>query len=149
MSQQQNIESRESLKDSNDGMLTRGGHEVPLRPDRLFACSGRGVLGTITEYRYGFPARVGLDLECGTPIHQCWVLSSLDSNMPDSFWLLLAFPDSSLVLQIAEDLSAAPELPPDMNPLDMSSKTLSAAETDGLVIQVTTSSIVVVNNGHR
>ncbi|KAI0161771.1 hypothetical protein GGR52DRAFT_139356 [Hypoxylon sp. FL1284] len=119
------------------------GGEVPLRPDKVFACSGRGITGAIVEFRYGVQARIGLDLTYSSNIRHCWAVSNLGGS-DDGFYLLLALLDGSTVLHLSSDLSEASEKDNDTVPYDLSSTTLAAQETSGAIVQVTVNYITIV-----
>ncbi|CAJ2514245.1 Uu.00g023640.m01.CDS01 [Anthostomella pinea] len=109
------------------------------RPDRVFACSGRGTSGAIIELRYGIEAKIGLDLTYISPIKQCWALPTCyDDTLDDGFFMLLGLPDSSAILHVSQDLSDVSERAQSAVKLDLSSATLAAYEGDGIVVQITT-----------
>ncbi|KAH8681028.1 mono-functional DNA-alkylating methyl methanesulfonate N-term-domain-containing protein [Xylariales sp. PMI_506] len=115
-----------------------------LVPDRIFACSGRGKSGTIAEYRHGVEAKIGLQMDCGVPIRQCWAMHHSGEGQGEGFHLLLALPNKSEVLYIRNDLTEAFLKSQDEVPYDLASSTLAALESDDEVIQVTTSSITII-----
>ncbi|KAI5861897.1 hypothetical protein GGS23DRAFT_573700 [Durotheca rogersii] len=115
-----------------------------LQPGKVFACSGRGILGAITEFRYGIQARIGLDLSYSSNIRRCWAISPYMGAAEDGFFLLLALPNESSVLHLSGDLNEVSELDHDAIPYDLSSTTLTAQEADGVVVQVTTTYITIV-----
>ncbi|KAI1083620.1 mono-functional DNA-alkylating methyl methanesulfonate N-term-domain-containing protein [Whalleya microplaca] len=116
----------------------------PLQPDRIFACSGRGIMGAITEFRYGMQAKIGLDLTYSSHIRQCWAISTLDESLEDGFYLLLALPHRSAVLHLSGSLTEVSEKDDDTIPYDLSSTTLAAEDADNRVVQITTTHIILV-----
>ncbi|ORY64894.1 thermotolerance protein [Pseudomassariella vexata] len=117
--------------------------DLPLQPDRIFACSGCGN-GSIIEFRYGLEAKVGMELDNELPIRQCWALPAAGPNFQESFHLLLALPNTSVILLVSGDLSTGSDLPQEIVPYDLSSSTLAAADLGGVVVQVTTSSVTII-----
>ncbi|KAK0714621.1 mono-functional DNA-alkylating methyl methanesulfonate N-term-domain-containing protein [Lasiosphaeris hirsuta] len=115
------------------------------QPDRVFATSGRGKKGSITEYRYGLRANIALDLEYGTEIKEAWLFPTSYSPASERFHMLLSMPGCSALLRISEDFSQAKEAPSDdENPYDLSSPTLAVVHSDHLVVQVTTAFVALV-----
>ncbi|KXJ92342.1 mono-functional DNA-alkylating methyl methanesulfonate N-term-domain-containing protein [Microdochium bolleyi] len=127
--------------------LRLGSRQSAIRSDRLFACSGKGRSGVITEFRQGLQARIGLEMTYPTVVRQCYVVTSSHPMAHDSILLLLALPDSSAVLRIPEsgDESAC-ELSEVDVAWDLASRTLAFIEHDETSIQVTTQSVTVAAN---
>ncbi|KAI4865647.1 hypothetical protein F4820DRAFT_284650 [Hypoxylon rubiginosum] len=134
----------EHVVDSSTVPLSNNRSVVSLRPDKVFACSGRGITGAITEFRYGIQARIGLDLTYSSNIRHCWAISDFDGASEDGFYLLLALPNGSAVLHLSRDLGEASEKDHDAVPYDLSSTTLAAQETSDAVVQVTSNYVTVV-----
>ncbi|KAI1765486.1 hypothetical protein GGR53DRAFT_465312 [Hypoxylon sp. FL1150] len=130
--------------DSSTIPLSNNRSVVPLRPDKVFACSGRGITGAITEFRYGIQARIGLDLTYSSNIKHSWAVSDFNEASEDGFYLLLALPNSSSVLHLSRDLSEVSEKDHDAVPYDLTSTTLAAQETSNEIVQVTTNYVTVV-----
>jgi hypothetical protein len=118
---------------------------TPSRPDRIFCTSGRGAKGTVTEYRYGLQASIGLDMECGLGVKQSWLLPSRSLGS-STFDLLLSVPGQTVAVHLTEDLSQADEAGPEMSSYDESSRTLAATTAGDVTIQVTEKYIVIVGN---
>ncbi|KAI1386156.1 uncharacterized protein F4822DRAFT_306907 [Hypoxylon trugodes] len=116
---------------------------IPYKTDKVFACSGRGITGAITQFRYGIQARIGLDLSYSSNIRHCWAISDFHGVVEDGFFLLLALPSGSAILHLSRDLSEVSEKDPESTPFDLSSKTLAVQELDGVVVQITTNCITV------
>ncbi|KAK4145891.1 mono-functional DNA-alkylating methyl methanesulfonate N-term-domain-containing protein [Dichotomopilus funicola] len=83
-------------------------------PDRIFATSEGENGGSITEFRYGLKASIGLDLDYGPG----------DIPLFDGYILLVSLPDSTEVLLLSEDFSSAQPAVPSAIPYDLSSTTL-------------------------
>ncbi|KAM0809922.1 putative Mono-functional DNA-alkylating methyl methanesulfonate N-term-domain-containing protein [Seiridium cardinale] len=137
------------LDSKNPRTKARGNAEnnLSLKPDRVFVCSGRGQTGSIAEFRYGFEAKVGSELDCGDPIKQCWTMSCPGSNSDAEFYLLVSFPNRSDIWQVNIDSSEVISQGQDEVPYDLSSSTLAAHELDdGTIVQVTSSSVTVITS---
>ncbi|KAI1457541.1 hypothetical protein F4805DRAFT_173087 [Annulohypoxylon moriforme] len=132
-----------TLDESSEGSSSDIGKMTLYQPDKVFACSGRGITGAVTQFRYGFQARIGLDLTYSSNVKQCWAISKFDGDMDDGFFLLLALPSGSSVLHLSRDLSEVSEKDHDATPYDLTSTTLAAQDADGVVVQVTTNYITV------
>ncbi|KAI0014250.1 hypothetical protein F4779DRAFT_632603 [Xylariaceae sp. FL0662B] len=130
----------------NSAAMTLANNESvsSLQPDKIFACSGRGIMGAITEFRYGMQAKIGLDLTYSSHIRQCWAISPLDESAEDGFYLLLALPHRSAVLHLSRGLTEVSEKDNDTIPYDLSSTTLAAEDVNSRVVQVTTTHIILV-----
>ncbi|KAI1470467.1 mono-functional DNA-alkylating methyl methanesulfonate N-term-domain-containing protein [Daldinia caldariorum] len=133
----------ENNEDPSSSSLASNGSIVLSQQDKIFACSGRGMSGAITEFRYGFQARIGLDLTYSSNIRQCWAISELSGAAEDGFYLILALPNESAVLHLTRDLAEASEKDHEATPYDLSSTTLAVYEADGGVIQITTNYITI------
>ncbi|KAI1379323.1 hypothetical protein F4677DRAFT_328209 [Hypoxylon crocopeplum] len=133
----------ECSEDSRAASLTSHRSMVPFQPDKVFACSGRGITGAITEFRYGIQGRIGLDLMYSSHIRQCWAISDFTGTIEDGFFLLLALPNGSAILHLSRDLSEVSEKDHDAIPYDLSSTTLAAQETESIVVQITTNYVTV------
>ncbi|KAK6211803.1 hypothetical protein LQW54_005663 [Pestalotiopsis sp. IQ-011] len=137
-----------SLAPDNRRQRSRGNldGESCSKNDQLFACAGRGQTGSIAEFRYGFEARVGFDLDLEDPVQQCWTLRGPASSPNSELCLLLAYPDRSIIYMVDIDSLAVTETGPDEVPYDLSSTTLAAVEAqDGTIIQVTADVITIVD----
>lgn len=120
----------------------------PSKPDRVFSTSGRGTKGTVTEYRYGLQAQIGLIYECGLGVKQAFVLPASLSSKEPGYDLVLSLPDQTTVLRISEDfreISQPPGVDDGTLKYDLSSRTLMAVVTQGIIIQVTEQNIVLIN----
>ena len=138
----------------NDGARTPGGgaatpgHRQPAKPSRIFATSGRGQKGSVTEYRYGLQAKIGLDLEYGAGLKQAWVFPA-GPRHDAGFHLVLSMPDQTAVLSLSADLSQASESEAGTIQYDTSSRTLAATVSNDLIIQVSEKYIVLIGPSER
>lgn len=121
----------------------------PRRPDRIFATCDGTRNGSITEYRYGLRANIGLDLEYGDGVKHAWLLPSQDSSLGKGYLLLLSMPDSSSALFLSHDFSSAKEPAADTMPFDLGSTTLALTCSAQLTVQVTKQNVVLVAQDRR
>ncbi|KAJ6785256.1 hypothetical protein PWT90_09078 [Aphanocladium album] len=123
-------------KDTNSRQ--RNGPSILARkPDSIFTASGRGYKGSITQWRSGIQAKIGLDIESGEPNKQAWIFP-VQENGTSSLLGILTSPHSSRVLQFATDFSQVQEIEADDMALDLSSHTLFAAQLPGnIILQIT------------
>lgn len=119
------------------------------RPDTVFTASGRGLKGSITQWRWGLQGRIGLDIESGEPIRQSWAFS-LSGQEGGGLYALLSLPHSSAVLRFSQDFGhVEPWIAEDI-PFDLTCRTLTACEPRrGTVIQVTERSVAIVTGLER
>ncbi|KAI5926216.1 mono-functional DNA-alkylating methyl methanesulfonate N-term-domain-containing protein [Camillea tinctor] len=139
--------SRGAGEEQDRGSKASIASKVPptwLKPDKLFACSGRGIMGAITELRYGIQAKTGLDLTYSSPIKQCWPIPILGETIEDGFLMLLALPNRSAILHISQNLSEVSEKSQDAVQFDLSSITLAACQTKDMVIQITPAFVTMI-----
>ncbi|KAI1265782.1 hypothetical protein F5Y18DRAFT_46987 [Xylariaceae sp. FL1019] len=115
-------------------------------PEKVYMCSGTGASGSILEMRYGIQAKIGLDLEYPSPIRHGWVISKYEAIPDDGFWILLALPEHSTLLEISHDFSEVSEKDTHTTGFDMSSVTLAVHVATDFVVQVTTTGITVVSS---
>lgn len=111
-------------------------------PDRFFTCTGKGEFGSITELRHGMEASTLFEMEFDVPLRGAWVIP-LPKPAEDAYCLLASFPDWSEAVYIGQEAEAKTQ---SEVPFDLSSRTLQAWVSDQHVIQVTTSSVVVLAN---
>jgi len=120
------------------------------KPDRLFACVGKGIKSSIIEFRYGLEGKVGLETDFETPILQSWVLPQdsveLDDDRGSIF--LLSLGDHSAALLLSSDASEIMELDATSTHLDLRYRTITAAMPKHYMIQVTERSVVVIYGPH-
>ncbi|RPB10620.1 hypothetical protein P167DRAFT_490675 [Morchella conica CCBAS932] len=114
------------------------GHRGKAERDRVFACTGRGDHGAITELRYGIQARIQGSAEYHSGVRRLWVL-------PDSsgagYFLLSSLPDRSSLcfLTPSGDWEEASEF----GLLEMDETTLAAGAVGALSVQVTPRTIII------
>lgn len=119
--------------------------ETLLKPDRVFACVGRGSTGSVAELRHGFEAKLGLEVDYPTYILEAWALSSFGSDADDDGSLfLLSLPDRSAVLRLSGDASAITD-DEENTQFDLRYRTITASMHRSHTIQVTEQSIVAIN----
>jgi hypothetical protein len=125
------------------------GREHFPKPDRIFACVGKGTKGSITEFRYGLEARLGLETEFHTPVMDVWVSSAslcLGKDDGGSFFLL-SFLNRSALLHLSNDASEIDDLDQTSTFLDLTHRTIAASLHGYCMIQVTEQSIFYTD-GH-
>lgn len=118
------------------------------KPDRVFSCGGKGSQGAITEFRYGWEASLGLEVDYQTAISDLWAFqSSLNPELlnGDGFLFLLSLADRSALLNLSNDASDIMEVDQDSTPFDLGSRTIVASNNSDRIIQVTERSIVFVS----
>ncbi|TLD17718.1 uncharacterized protein PgNI_01860 [Pyricularia grisea] len=74
-------------------------------PDRLFATSGKAASGAVIEYRHGFQADIGVQLDCDPTTTKAWLLPATTSALGTGHYLILTTPDRSTLLHLSDDLS--------------------------------------------
>ena len=112
------------------------------KQDDIFSASGRGLTGSVVQWRWGIQARIGLDIETGEPIRQAWTFTTHQAN-ERVLYGLLALPHSSVVLRFSESLDQVDAVPPEDTPFDLASRTLHAIQVEDSIVQVTERSINV------
>jgi hypothetical protein len=123
------------------------------KPDRIFGTSGKGSKGTVTEYRYGLQAKIGLQYECGMGVKRAFVLPALAAffgGEAPGYDLILSMGDQTRVLRLSEDFGEIAELQDGdaTLPYNLSCQTITAAtacESADVVVQVTAQNIVLTN----
>jgi hypothetical protein len=130
------------------GELKLSKDAIPV-PDRVFAITGNGGHGAITEFRNGLEAKIGLEMEYHTPVMQAWMFPPGLFDKPDTptqaSSILLSLGDRSSVLHISEDASQVEEIMDDWTDLDMQFRTITAGKSGNYGIQVTEKSIKMRN----
>ncbi|KAK3688142.1 mono-functional DNA-alkylating methyl methanesulfonate N-term-domain-containing protein [Podospora appendiculata] len=114
------------------------------KPDRVFATAGCGKKGSITEYRYGLKASIGLEMEYGPGLKLAWLFPSRHSTQPNGFHLLLSKPDCTEVLYMEQDCSEASGADSSTIAYDLSSPTLAVAHSERLLVQITANFVTLV-----
>jgi len=119
-------------------------------PDRVFAISGIGTNGAVTEYRQGMIASVGLDIDYQAMVRQCWIFPAKFDDVTEGFHLLLSLTDRTAVLHLSENLAEASEVDAGTVGYDLASRTIAARQiSERTVVQVTETSLVVIALGPR
>jgi hypothetical protein len=119
------------------------------KPDRIFATCDGGSKGSITEYRYGLKASIGLDLEYGAGMKQAWLLPFRVPSSLSGYLLLLSMPDVTTALLLPSDFSSAAAPAEGAIPYDLSSATLALVSSGHSTIQVTKKNIVLVSQHQK
>ncbi|UKZ73493.1 hypothetical protein TrVFT333_001140 [Trichoderma virens FT-333] len=112
------------------------------KQDSIFSASGRGLEGSVVQWRWGIEARIGLDIETGEPIRQAWTFTAHRNNDRELYGLL-ALPHSSVVLRLSESLDQVDAIPPEDTPFDLASRTLHTVQVSETIVQITEMSINV------
>lgn len=122
--------------------------EVVPKPDRVFACVGKGIKSTIAEFRHGLEARVGLNTDYQTPILRAWALpaefETTEDN--DACLFLLSLGGSSAVLSLSSDAAEIAELDESSTKFDLGHRTIAIIAQETALVQVTERTIAVI--GH-
>ncbi|KAL2061712.1 hypothetical protein VTL71DRAFT_7090 [Oculimacula yallundae] len=118
------------------------------KPDRIFACVGKGPGGGVSELRHGYEANIGLEVDYESAIMDAWALSPSCgmANGIEPHLFLLSVGDHTAALQLAGDANEIVELEEDATVLDLDHRTILAVAYEQYIIQVTEKSIVVTTN---
>ena len=138
----------EEDRDHHEQNLSAKKHrEFVPQPDRIFCCAGKGASGTITEFRHGLEASVGLEMSYDAQIMDIWVLSSEmeDHDGDEGSLFLLSLGDRSSVLHLSSNAMEIVELEPQATKFDLTSRTIAATMHGQYQIQVTEKSIVIAD----
>jgi Mono-functional DNA-alkylating methyl methanesulfonate N-term len=117
-------------------------HRVQRR-DRVFACSGRGENGAVSELRHGIQAHNWLNFELHTDVERFWTFP--DPQKLDVYFLLSLVDGTSTLLRLEAQNNAVEALDEHETSLDLESATLTAAAINDTVIQVTESYVRIGN----
>lgn len=120
------------------------------KPDRVFATCQHGRIGSITEYRYGKKASIGITLDIETGTRDVWIIPTRGSSPDYGYHLLFSEPGCSKAFLLTPDLAHV-ECPTDESPVlyDLEGPTLVLADSDRLTVQITTSCVVVIRGKQR
>lgn len=112
------------------------GYSKPSTPDRIYVCGGKSPNGSVTELRYGLQSHLGLEipLDESTTTIDTWIL--VGATNAGTFFILSRLQHSAL-LHLSEDETEVAELDSSNTWLDLSARTLAAATSAGLTIQIT------------
>ncbi|PHH58642.1 hypothetical protein CDD81_4961 [Ophiocordyceps australis] len=118
---------------------------MPLGQDRVFSASGRGLKGSVTEWRLGMQARIGLEIEFDEPVKQIWLLEANSKQPEDSFQVLMALPSHSVLVNFRKDFAQVDAVTAQDTELDLAHRTLDVCHrSQGSMLQVTEASITLV-----
>lgn len=133
------------------GETTTKPQQIIPKPDRLFACIGKGSQGVITEFRHGVEARIGLHFDCEVPIIQAWPLpfDSVGVSPLGGTLFLLSIGTSSLALRLTGDEDDVEVIGSDMVKLSLDAHTIAADVVEDVVIQVTELAVIVASKNNR
>jgi hypothetical protein len=139
----------EKYRDITERRASRDNWRIPLKPDRIFTCAGKGVKGIVTEFRHGLQATIGLEVTFDAQITDVWVMSSnSDSHADGGYLFLLSLGDRSVVLHLLSDASEMFELGPESTQFELSSRTLVASTKGPCQVQVTEQSVVFLQGSN-
>jgi hypothetical protein len=143
--------SRFQDREVEEPNVTPHGREQFLEPDRIFACVGKGAKGSITEFRHGLEARLGLETEFHMPVMDVWIASpSVCSAEDDGGSLfLLSLVNRSALLHLSSDASEIDELDQTSTFLDLRYRTIATSLQGDSKIQVTEQSVFFMNDHRR
>ncbi|PFH55970.1 hypothetical protein XA68_17315 [Ophiocordyceps unilateralis] len=126
------------------GATAKGAPKPLPKPDGVFTASGRGSKGSVTQWRWGFQARIVLDIESGDPIRHAWAFEPDTGRSGGGLCALLAFPDSSALLRFSKDFSQVEAATDEDTEFDLESRTLDACcSQQGTIVQVTERSVTL------
>lgn len=136
---------------TNTKSKRRGNTDTPMshQQDRIFACSGRGKSGSITEFRHGLEASIGLEMDFEIPVKHCWPVPLPDYLRHGGLHLLLSSPNKSDLLFISDDFGQAELMIQKSVPYDLSSSTLACSASDDITIQITTGALTIVTDDDK
>jgi hypothetical protein len=115
-------------------------HKSNSRRDRVFACTGRGAHGCVTELQFGMEARIGTYSEYLPGINQIWSFSDLAGS---GTLFLFSFPLRSSLLHMSADLSDIQEMDEDTSGMRLECRTLAAGSFSHHIVQITERSVYV------
>lgn len=123
------------------------------KPDRIFSASGQAGNASVTEWRRGAHARIGLDIESGELVRQVWAFVDQRAS-GNRVCAILGLPHSTLVIRLSPDMSSVED--PDTyddgfdDGFDTSSRTLHVAQLpDNIIIQVTENGVTLKRGPER
>lgn len=130
-----------------NGTGLRSKTKIVPRPDRIFACVGKGAKGGITEIRHGYEANIGLEVDYDATIMHAWALSpgsDLEAQ-GGPYTFLLSLGDRSGVLKMSADAVEIEDLEYTDTKLDLNNRTVLAVTSGDFIVQVTEKSIIFTN----
>jgi hypothetical protein len=115
-------------------------HKSASSRDRIFACTGRGAHGCVTELQFGMEARIGTYSEYLPGINQIWSFSDLAGS---GTYFLFSFPLRSSLLHMSADWSDIQEVDEDISGMQLECRTLAAGAFGDHIVQITERSVFV------
>jgi hypothetical protein len=99
------------------------------KPDKIYACTGKGLRGDVVEFRHGFESHIGIEMEFHTPIMDVWVLpSEFDPfGIDGGSDFLLSLGDCSALLRLSNDAGTVQEIDRTETPFDLRYRTIAAS----------------------
>lgn len=142
--------THEPVTARDPGARQRNGPNMTGRkPDSIFTASGRGCKGSITQWRSGVQAKIGLDIESGEPNKQAWIFP-VNEEGDSTLFGIVTLPHSTRVLQFAKDFSQVQEIEGEDTSLDLSSRTLFATQQyESSILQITEAFICIAGPGKQ
>ena len=118
--------------------------------DRMFAATGKGVHGAITEYRHGLQAGIRAEIEHDIS-RTAWLFHWSDFHGDVAYYhILLSVADRSEALQADKGWDNITNLAAEDAPFDLAAQTLNARQIpNGSIIQVTTGSVSLTTQTHQ
>lgn len=124
------------------------------QPDRVFAGTGQGKKGAISEMRYGLEAHLGLDIPFHDHVIHTWAfpISEGDGSdhkhrqgkRPSGTFFLASTADQSALLFLTGDATEITDINDSETGFDLQNRTLAAGMFNDVVVQITEHSIVSV-----
>ena len=116
----------------------------------MFAATGKGVHGAVTEYRHGLQASIRAEIEHNVS-RTAWLFQWSDFNGDLAYYhILLSVADRSEALRADKGWDNVTNLEAEETPFDLSAQTLSARQIpNGSIIQVTTGSVSLTTRTHQ
>ena len=121
----------------------RFGIELPYDRGRLFACTGKGLHGAVTEIRYGLKAWIDIETEYRRGAHRMWCLVSSDDS---EILLMFSYLSSTEIIHLSSDMRRL-EHRKEADSMDFAyaDTTLVAGTFESYTIQVASRSIRMIS----
>lgn len=117
------------------------------KPDKIYAAAGRGLNGSVVEYRHGLQANIGIEFDYGAVIKRSFMFQENPLDPASGYLLLLSLPGKSALLYFDSKFTAASatELEEDQTAYELSCSTFLATPVDeATILQVTEEDIAFV-----
>lgn len=126
-------------REGEDPMLINYQREQLPKQDRIYVCVGKGAKGSITEFRYGLEAKLGLMTDFNMPVMNAWALLGDLCTVADyrGSFFLLSLVNRSALLHLSSDATEIDELDNDSTLLDLRYRTVAASLHGECSMQVT------------